>query len=50
MEQDRFRLEWVSASEGTKFQRVVTEAAGKLKELGPRKAAAAPPGEAKAAG
>jgi len=31
--QDRFRLEWISASEGTKFQSVVTEMAEKLQEL-----------------
>ncbi|MEK6978264.1 MAG: hydrogenase iron-sulfur subunit [Candidatus Hydrothermarchaeota archaeon] len=50
VEQDRFRLDWGSASEGVKFQRAVTEVVGKLKELGPRKAAVPPPGEAKAAG
>jgi heterodisulfide reductase subunit A len=35
IEPDRFRLEWISASEGTKFQKVVQEMADKLKELGP---------------
>jgi heterodisulfide reductase subunit A len=35
VDQDRFRLEWISASEGGKFQQVVTEMAEKLKELGP---------------
>ncbi|MFQ6136912.1 MAG: CoB-CoM heterodisulfide reductase HdrA2 [Candidatus Hydrothermarchaeales archaeon] len=37
VEQERFRLEWISASEGGKFQKVATEMAEKLEELGPRK-------------
>ena len=35
MEEERFRLEWVSASEGPRFAQVVTEMTAKLKELGP---------------
>jgi len=35
IEPERFRLEWISASEGSKFQQVITEMAEKLKELGP---------------
>jgi F420-non-reducing hydrogenase iron-sulfur subunit len=35
IEEDRFRLEWVSASEGPRFAQVVTEMTEKLKELGP---------------
>jgi len=48
VEQDRFRLEWISASEGVKFQRVMTEMAQKLKELGPRKKMERPPEAEKA--
>ena len=33
----RFRLEWVSASEGKIFQRVITEFVQELKKLGPSK-------------
>jgi heterodisulfide reductase subunit A len=32
---DRFRLEWVSASEGKRFSQVVTEFVNRVKELGP---------------
>ena len=32
---ERFRLEWVSASEGTKFQRVCTEFTDQIRALGP---------------
>ena len=35
LEPERFKLEWVSASEGDKFAKVVTEMVQKLKELGP---------------
>jgi len=35
LESERFRLEWVSASEGKKFAKIVTEMVGQLKELGP---------------
>ena len=35
IEEDRFRLEWVSASEGPKFAQVVTEMTEKVKALGP---------------
>ncbi|MEE8402481.1 MAG: hydrogenase iron-sulfur subunit [Candidatus Hydrothermarchaeaceae archaeon] len=34
--QDRFALTWISASEGTKFQETIKERTEKLKELGPR--------------
>ncbi len=32
---ERYRLEWVSASEGKRFSQVVTEFVNKIKELGP---------------
>ena len=32
---DRYRLEWVSASEGKRFSQVVTEFVERIKELGP---------------
>ena len=35
LEPERFRLEWVSASEGDKFAKVVTEMVEQLKQLGP---------------
>ncbi|MEW5761161.1 MAG: hydrogenase iron-sulfur subunit, partial [Candidatus Thermoplasmatota archaeon] len=35
IEEDRFRLEWVSASEGGKFAQVMKEFTEKLRELGP---------------
>ncbi len=35
LEPERFRLEWVSASEGNRFAQVVSEMSGTLKELGP---------------
>ena len=35
LEEARFRLEWVSASEGPKFARVAREFTKKIKELGP---------------
>ncbi len=35
LEPERFRLEWVSASEGDKFAKVVTEMVEDLKKLGP---------------
>ena len=35
IEEERFRLEWVSASEGPRFAQVVTEMVKKIKELGP---------------
>ncbi len=31
----RFRLEWVSASEGKRFAEVITEFTNQIKELGP---------------
>jgi len=35
IESERLRLEWISASEGTKFQSAVNEFIGEVKELGP---------------
>ncbi len=35
IEAQRFRLEWVSASEGSIFQEVVNEMSAQLRELGP---------------
>ena len=35
LEPERFRLEWVSASEGKKFARIATEMTETLRELGP---------------
>jgi F420-non-reducing hydrogenase iron-sulfur subunit len=35
LEEARFRLEWVSASEGPKFAQVAREFTKKIKELGP---------------
>ncbi|MCL5986501.1 MAG: hydrogenase iron-sulfur subunit [Actinobacteria bacterium] len=35
MEKERLRLEWVSAAEGEKFARVVTDFTIRLKEIGP---------------
>jgi len=35
MEEERFRLEWVSASEGPRFTQVVNEMVGQIKALGP---------------
>lgn len=35
VERERFHLEWISASEGSKFAEVMTEFTNKIKELGP---------------
>ena len=35
LEEERFRLEWISASEGPKFVQVADEMTNTLKELGP---------------
>ena len=35
LNKDRFRLEWISASEGEKFARVVNEFVDRIIELGP---------------
>ncbi|MES0278268.1 MAG: hydrogenase iron-sulfur subunit [Dehalococcoidales bacterium] len=35
LEPERFRLEWISASEGKRFAQVVTEMVDELKKLGP---------------
>jgi F420-non-reducing hydrogenase iron-sulfur subunit len=35
LEEERYRLEWISASEGKKFAQVVTEMVEELKKLGP---------------
>jgi len=37
LEADRLRLEWVSASEGEKFSKVVTEFTEQIRKLGPNK-------------
>ena len=35
LEEERFRLEWISASEGNKFAKIAYEMTETLKELGP---------------
>ena len=35
IEEERFRLEWVSASEGGKFAQIVTEMTEEIRQLGP---------------
>jgi F420-non-reducing hydrogenase iron-sulfur subunit len=35
IEQERFRLDWVSASEGQRFAQIVNEMVDELKALGP---------------
>jgi F420-non-reducing hydrogenase iron-sulfur subunit len=35
LEEERFRLEWVSASEGSRFALVMREMVDTIKELGP---------------
>ncbi len=35
IDERRVRLEWISASEGKKLQKVVTEMVGEIKEMGP---------------
>ncbi len=35
IEEDRFRLEWVSAAEGPRFAQVVTDMTEKVRALGP---------------
>lgn len=35
IEEDRFRLEWISASEGERVRRVMNEMAEKVRALGP---------------
>jgi F420-non-reducing hydrogenase iron-sulfur subunit len=35
LEPERFRLEWVSASESTRFAQVVTETVEQVRKLGP---------------
>ena len=35
LEEERFRLEWISASEGPKFAHVMTEMVDTIKKLGP---------------
>jgi F420-non-reducing hydrogenase iron-sulfur subunit len=40
LESDRLRLSWVSASEGPRFQQVVTEFTDRIRELGPNRARA----------
>jgi len=36
IEKDRFRMSWVSAAEGAKFAKVVTDFVNDLKKLGPQ--------------
>jgi F420-non-reducing hydrogenase iron-sulfur subunit len=38
IEEDRFRLDWVSASEGDRFSHIVNEITEKVRALGPFKA------------
>jgi len=38
VEEDRFRLDWVSASEGDRFSHIVNEITEKIRALGPFKA------------
>jgi F420-non-reducing hydrogenase iron-sulfur subunit len=49
IEEGRLRLEWISASEGDKVQRVVNEMVAQVKALGPLNLALAPEVEAAAA-
>jgi F420-non-reducing hydrogenase iron-sulfur subunit len=35
IEEERYRLEWVSASEGPRFAQVVTEMTEQIRQLGP---------------
>ena len=35
LEPERFRLEWISASEGAKFANVITDMSKELQEVGP---------------
>ncbi len=42
IEEGRFHLEWVSASEGKKFARVITEFTARVTALGPRRREASP--------
>jgi F420-non-reducing hydrogenase iron-sulfur subunit len=35
IEKERFRLEWVSASEGAKFQKICSEFTDEIRDLGP---------------
>lgn len=35
LEEERFRLEWISASEGPKFAKIAEEMTNKIRELGP---------------
>jgi len=37
IEEERFRLEWISASEGEKLRAVVTDMVEKVRALGPLK-------------
>lgn len=37
IEEDRFKVDWISASEGKKFAETATEFTNKLKELGPER-------------
>ncbi|MGB2856356.1 MAG: hydrogenase iron-sulfur subunit [Dehalococcoidia bacterium] len=37
IEKERFRVEWVSASEGKRFAKIITEFTEEMTELGARK-------------
>lgn len=45
IEEDRFRLEWISAAEGDRVREVIDDMVEKLRRLGPCKIAAARPGK-----
>lgn len=38
VERERFRVEWVSASEGKRFSKIVTDFTNEMTKMGPRKA------------
>ncbi|MHB9154704.1 MAG: hydrogenase iron-sulfur subunit [Endomicrobiales bacterium] len=50
IEKERFRLDWVSASEGEKFSRITTEMVEVVRKLGPLHGSSAPadPGDGEA--
>jgi coenzyme F420-reducing hydrogenase delta subunit len=50
IEKERLRLEWVSASEGRKFAKLISEMTEEVARLGPRKDSMAPPATQSASG
>ena len=50
VEDERLRLEWISASEGEKVQRVCNEMTEELRRLGPLRLSARSAGRGSAAG